>query len=144
MRLRRCVGCGGLFAPRPQVPQQRFCAAAACQRERRRQWNAARRQDPDYRANQARAQRAWSEAHRDYWRAYRRDHPEYSDAKRQRQRERDRRRRAAAAAGDLAKSAACEADLPVRSGTYELRPVVPHDLAKSAAWKVQITVLSTG
>jgi hypothetical protein len=144
MQCRRCAGCGEMFAPRPQVPRQRFCAAAACQRERRRRWNAARRADPDYRANQVRAQRAWSQSHRDYWRAYRLAHPKYSAGNRERQRERDRRGRAVvAAAGDLAKSDACAADWPVRSGTYELRPVVTRDLAKSDAWRVQITVLST-
>jgi hypothetical protein len=32
----RCASCGKAFVPRPQVRQQRFCSAAACQRERRR------------------------------------------------------------------------------------------------------------
>ncbi len=93
MRCRRCAGCGGLFTPRPQVPQQRFCAAPACQCERRRRWNAARRKDPDYRANQAQAQRAWCAGHPDYWRAYRQRHPLYCERNRARQRERDRHRR---------------------------------------------------
>lgn len=30
---RLCAACGHLFLVRPQVPKQRFCPAAACQRE---------------------------------------------------------------------------------------------------------------
>ena len=33
----------------------------------------------DYRENQARAQRAWAQDHREYWREYRRTHPQCSE-----------------------------------------------------------------
>ena len=60
METRQCAGCGKHFHPRPQSPQQKFCSEAACQKERRRRWQAAKRQsDPDYRENQARAQAKW-------------------------------------------------------------------------------------
>ncbi|HRE72339.1 MAG TPA: hypothetical protein PLC14_17695 [Accumulibacter sp.] len=73
----------------PQNPDQCFCSADACQRERRRRWQAAKRQsDPDYRENQKRAQKGWAERHPDYWRAYREQHPEYVARNRARQRER--------------------------------------------------------
>jgi len=92
MESRRCRCCGHSFRPRAQSPQQRFCSASACQRERRRRWQQAKRaSDPDYRDNQARAQRAWAASHRDYWAEYRQRKPAYRernrDAARQRQRE---------------------------------------------------------
>ena len=60
MESKRCTACGQAFRPRPQIPQQCYCAAPACQRERRRSWQLAKREsDPDYHDNQVRAQRAW-------------------------------------------------------------------------------------
>ncbi|NMQ29939.1 hypothetical protein E4Q23_20565 [Candidatus Accumulibacter phosphatis] len=77
MEFRQGEACRQLFRRRPQNPDQCFCSAAACQCERRRRWQAAKRQsDPDYRENQKRAQKAWAERHPDYWRAYREQHPE--------------------------------------------------------------------
>ncbi len=129
MRCRRCAACGARFRPRPQVPQQRFCSQAACQRERRRRWKRVKhRSDPDYRTdyrdNQARAQRAWRERHAGYWREYRRGHPEYRERNRQRQRIRNGRRGARGAADMIAKRNASEAFDAEISGTYLLTPVV--------------------
>ena len=113
MQRKRCVACGQAFHPRAQSPGQCYCSLPACQRERRRRWQRARRHDdPAYQENQTRAQRAWVERHPDYWREYRRTHPEYSEGNRARQQERDVRR---------------------REGV----------LAKMDAWTVEITVLST-
>ena len=76
MERRRCAACGGAFRPRSQVPAQKYCSGSACQRARRRRWQRAKRQsDADYRENQARAQRAWAQGHRDYWREYRQASP---------------------------------------------------------------------
>ena len=86
-----CMACHVMGA---QTPEQRYCSAPACQRERRRRWQREkRRRDPDYRENQRQAQRRWASHHREYWRGYRAEHPEYTAANRARQRERDRRRR---------------------------------------------------
>jgi hypothetical protein len=115
MEIRRCAAGGHAFRPRPQVPQQRYCSAAACQRERRRRWQREKREsDPDYCENQARAQRAWAQNHSEYWREYRRLHPEYCERNRNaaRQRQRDRRRRAAVAT-EFAKMDASMAGSPV-------------------------------
>ena len=63
---------------------------------RRRRWQRAkRRDDADYRDNQARAQRGWSQENSAYWRAYRSGHPNYAEENRERskQRQRDRRQR---------------------------------------------------
>lgn len=36
MSMKRCAACGEFFKARPQTPDQRYCAKAECQRERRR------------------------------------------------------------------------------------------------------------
>jgi len=96
MERRRCAACGQAFRPRSQVPEQSYCSAAACQRVRRRRWQKTKRHsDADYRENQARAQRAWAQGHRGYWREYRRTHPQYCESNREAARQQQRRRRRA-------------------------------------------------
>jgi len=129
-----------MFRRRSQVPEQRYCGLPGCRRERRRRWQRdKRRGDPDYRHNQAQAQRAWVETHPDYWRDYRLSHPEYCERNRAQQRQRDRRR-----AAGLAKMAPPGPILPVSSGIYRMVPATATDLAKMAPWTVKITVLSAG
>jgi hypothetical protein len=146
MESRRCAGCDQAFRPRSQVPGQRYCSEVACQRERRRCWQRAKRaSDADYRENQARAQRAWAQSHRDYWRDYRRTHARYCERNRDaaRQRQRDRRRRAASP--DSARFAKMDASMPgsrVPSGTYRLVPATAAEFAKMDAWMVEITLVS--
>jgi hypothetical protein len=138
---RRCAACGRRFRPRPQNPDQRYCAAPACQAERRRRWQQAKRQhDPDYQDNQTRAQQAWAERHADYWRDYRRTHPDYTERNRAHQRGRNRRRRAAG----IAKMDASTPDFAFQSGTYRLLPADVRGIAKMDAWTVQISVISEG
>lgn len=149
MEQRRCAGCHKLFHPRPQNPDQAFCPATECQRERKRRWQKAKRAaDADYRDNDAQANRQWRDRHRDYWREYRRKHPQYVIANRQRQRERDRaaRRHPAPAVSrpDLANEDASDAFIPLEAGTYRLIPVTGDDLANEDAWMVKIAVLSGG
>ena len=51
MECRRCAACDRAFRPRAQIPHQRYCALAACQRERRRRWQLSKlHSDADYRA----------------------------------------------------------------------------------------------
>ena len=142
MERRRCAACGEAFRPRSQVPEQSYCSAAACQRVRRRRWQKTKRHsDADYRENQARAQRAWAQGHRDYWREYRRTHPEYCESNRQagRQRQRDRRE-------GVARFAKMDASTPlsrVPSGTYRLVPAGAETFAKMDAWIVEMTLISS-
>ena len=137
MEFRQCEACHQPFRPRPQNPDQCFCSAAACQRERRRRWQATKRQnDPDYRDNQKRAQKAWAERHPDYWRAYREQHPEYVARNRARQQERT------LGLAALAKMDASMAETGFSSGTYRLSPVADASFAKMDAWMVEITVIS--
>jgi hypothetical protein len=142
MERRRCAACGGAFRPRSQVPAQKYCSKSACQRARRRRWQRAKRQsDADYRENQARAQRAWAQGHRDYWREYRRTHPQYCESNRlaARQRQRKRRRRRVA---QFAKMDASRAVSRVPSGTYRLVPASAAEFAKMDAWVVEMTLIS--
>lgn len=138
MKSRRCAGCGEVFRPHPQVPQQCYCTAPACQRERRRRWQLAKRKsDPDYHDNQSRSQRAWRERNPDYWREYRREHPEYSERNRAQQRERNDRQRQHL----IAKMDVSTPDFPLPSGIYEISQAPPPGIAKMDAWTVQITLL---
>ncbi len=139
MQRRQCEACGEAFWPRPQVPGQRYCDKAACQRERHRRWQQAKlRSDADYRDNQRRAQQAWLEQHHDYWREYRRTHPQYEQRNRAQQQRRDRTRHEC----DLAKMDALTPVSPVPSGTYRLTPVPPSNLANMYACTVEISLIS--
>ncbi|WP_169485575.1 hypothetical protein [Paraburkholderia polaris] len=137
--VRRCLACGNLFPPLPHVPNQHFCSAAECQRERRRRWQRKQlRIDPDYRDNQARAQANWRARHPDYWRHYRATHPSYRarNCALQRGRNRHLPNKFANMDGSQLKAA-------VSSGFYILRSALETDLAKMNAFVVHISVLST-
>ena len=135
--MQRCAACRRSFRVRAQVRgTQRYCAAPACQRVRRKHWQRTkRRTDPDYRENQARAQEAWRDRHPGYWRTYRATHAHYTKANRAQQARRD-------AACRLAKMDVSTAFSPGFSGIYRLSPVARDDLAKEDAWTVELTVLS--
>ncbi|YCQ11111.1 hypothetical protein M1D44_14050 [Ralstonia sp. SA306] len=133
---RLCAACGHLFLARPQVPKQRFCSAASCQRERRRRWQKRQLSaDTDYRDNQARARVRWAQRHRDYWRSYRKTHPAYAERNRVLQRARNDRRRA------IAKMYASTPQTLLPSGTYVLQRASEDGIAKMDVWRVQIVVL---
>jgi hypothetical protein len=148
MAKRRCAACGGLFVPRRNVPQQRYCSKRSCQRARRRRWQRQKlKADADYRVNQAAAQRRWRERHRDYWRRYRQARPDYAECNRERQRERNRRRGSEdtdPSALRIANMDAQRPQKPFRSGTYRLVPVTPSGFAKMDAYLVEMHLLSEG
>ena len=137
MESKQCAACGQPFHPRPQVPQQSYCAAPDCQRERRRQWQRLKlRTDPDYQDNQMRAQQAWGQRNPDYWREYRQAHPRYVERNRALQHERN----AKTPARHVAKMDASSALHPLPSGMYHLRLVTDGGIAKMDVWTVEITV----
>jgi hypothetical protein len=149
MEQRRCAGCHKLFHPRPQCPDQTFCSAAECQRERKCRWQKTRRAaDPDYRDNDVQANRQWRSQHPGYWRAYRRNHPQYVTGNRQQQRQRDQARRQKPPQPpplpELANEDASSRQVPLETGTYRMIPVTGGDLANEDAWLVKIAVLSGG
>ena len=144
----RCAACGELFTPRRNVPGQQYCSKPECQRQRRRRWQRRKlREDSDYRANQAAAQRRWRERHPEYWRRYRRSHPAYTERNREQQRQRNRKRSQAATSPSspaIAKMDVYERKTGVASGTYRLIPVCGLDIAKMDAYLVEMHVLSEG
>jgi hypothetical protein len=139
MATRRCLACGDTFPLRPQSPNQAYCSAAACQRDRRKHWQQERRRsDGDYRENQKLAHERWLAKHPDYWREYRATHAEYVDRNRLQQRERDRR----GSRRDIANMDASPQALA--SGVYLLtRRSATEELANMDSWIIEITVLST-
>ena len=144
----RCAACDDLFAPRRNVPNQTYCSKPECQRERRRRWQRQKlEEDPDYRANQAAAQRRWRERHSDYWRRYRRSHPGYTERNREQQRQRNRKRGQAVTGPSppaIAKMDVYESQTAVASGTYRLIPVSGEGIARMDAYLVEMHVLSRG
>jgi hypothetical protein len=136
-KARQCAACGGLFAPRPQTPDQQYCSALACQRERKYLWHRERMQsDPDYRQNQIQAQVGWAARNPDYWREYRSRNPDYTNRNRELQRVRNRKR------FKIAKMDASNCDPPFPSGLYRLSPVGQEAIAKMGECTVQLTVLA--
>ena len=137
MENKQCVACSQLFQPRPQVPDQSYCSAPACQRERRKQWQRQKLQtDPDYQNNQARAQKAWMQRNPNYWREYRETHPEYVERNRVRQRERN----AKVTGHSVAKMDVSMPSTLLPSGIYHLSLVTDAGIAKMDVWTVEITV----
>lgn len=136
MTINCCPHCGQPFQPRPQIPQQTYCSAPACQRARKRSWQQKKlTSDPDYRENQRDAQRAWLDRHPDYWRNYRDQHQEYV----QRNRARQRVRPCPDRSPGIAKMDACLPET-FRRGLYRITPsqrVV--ERAEGWGWLVEIT-----
>ena len=137
MEITLCAACGRKFQPRPQTPRQRFCSDPDCQRERKRRWQSDKLStDPDYRDNQARAQKAWNQRNPDYWREYRENHQAYVERNRDEQRKRNHRRRQAIANMDVSIA------LPLPpTGIYRLIQIENNEIAKMDAWMVEITLL---
>lgn len=134
---KQCVACGQSFQPRPQVPQQAYCSAPSCQHQRKRQWQRNKMQtDPDYQDNQSRAQQAWNGRNPDYWRNYRKSHPEYVERNRSLQRGRN----AKSKANPVAKMDASIPANPLPTGIYQLCLVTDDKIAKMDVWTVAITV----
>ena len=143
-----CAACGDEFTRRRNVPDQQYCSKPECQRERRRRWQRDKlKQDPDYRANQAVAQQRWRERHPDYWRNYRRTHPEYTARNREQQRKRNRLRGGGGTSpltAPIAKMDVYEEINSIASGTYRMVPEPGPGIAKMDAYLVKIQVLSDG
>lgn len=141
MPSRLCICCGDLIELRAQIPHQQYCNRKACQRERQRLWQASKRHsDPDYLQNQAQAQRTWGERNPDYWRSYRRAHPEYTAKNRTAQRDRNRQSRNLV----IAKSDLSTLPDVIPEGLYQLRPLDDPLCGSTAGegWIVHLKVLA--
>ena len=93
MDQRQCIYCRVRFIP-SRNPQQRYCSKSACQKKRRCKYQKQKkRQDSDYRENQRASEQRWHKRHPDYWRNYRKDHPQQVEKNRLAQQSRDQKRR---------------------------------------------------
>jgi hypothetical protein len=101
----------------------------ACQRARRQRWQHNKMEnDPDYRENQKRSQRAWHERHPDYWHQYRNMTAKGEDTKNALQKDQDSR-----------SSGSPQPNLV--AGLYRIEPVLEASGATMDAWIVRITPL---
>lgn len=135
-----CQCCGSLFDPRPQVPNQTYCSKPACQVDRRKRWSRQKMQnDPDYRDNQGRTQRAWHDRNPDYWREYRgkpsKQQPPNSIQKTQLP--------APAKAAELAKMDASNCLSKIASGLYWIDILPRHEQETTGTLIVEITSVCT-
>jgi hypothetical protein len=145
MAKRHCAACHKVFEPYRHVPTQQYCSAPECQKVRRRRWQQHKlKSDPDYRDNQARAQRQWQQQHPTYWRTYRCHPPDYSARNRDQQRQRNLKRRHPPQGLEIAKMDAYRPASNPISGTYWLVPVSGEGIAKMDAYMVELAVVSTG
>lgn len=63
-----CSCCRSRLLANPRIKNQQYCSKVGCQRERKRKWQLSKMvSDPDYRANQQDAYRAWRERNPGYW-----------------------------------------------------------------------------
>ena len=133
-----CNACGHPFTPRPQNPNQTYCTDPACQRERRRRWQQKkRRDDADYRDNDARAGKAWAAENPAYWKQYRDANPAYAERNRNLQQSRNQKLRASVIANEDASRPHC----PPPSGRYRMVRI-ENGVASDDAWIVEIAVLT--
>jgi hypothetical protein len=131
-----CPHCGRKFLPHPAVLNQEYCSNADCQKARKRKWQKEKlKSDPDYRENQAAAQKAWCKRNRDYWKEYRKRNHDYREKNRLRQRERNRQRRM------IAKMDEHHAKTLLPSGRYRLVPLYGK-IAKMDALIVELGVVA--
>jgi hypothetical protein len=138
MQNKKCVCCGVIFQPRAQTPTQTFCSETACQRTRRRLWNKEKLlNDPDYRDNKARLQRAWQDKHSDYWRNYRQSHPEYAARNRKRQREKSSDR----PSNNIAKMNVLSNGRDLPKGLYWIEQINLGEKEIAGRWSVKITFI---
>jgi hypothetical protein len=86
--------CKQAFQPSPRRPDQAVCSRPECQAQRRNDYRRRKSQtDPEYAEVVRDSRRKWREAHPDYQKNYRVNHPEVEARNRQQQRQRDQKRR---------------------------------------------------
>ena len=135
---KQCQACGHPFTPRSQNPNQKYSTNSECQRERRRRWQQQkRRDDADYRDNDARASKAWATENPAYWKQYRDENPAYAERNRNLQQQRNQKLRASVIANE-------DVSLPrnpLPAGRYRM-VLISDDGASGDVWIVEIAVLT--
>lgn len=140
----RCVNCGAHFIPAPQVPHQTYCSKLECQKERRRQWHKSKLQsDPDYRENQSRAQKAWTERNPDYWRQHRQARIDWENSQPSEPNLTTRNPgNSPANQNQLSKPPILQKAL--QDGVFRLKVLAEPDEVKMDAWIVELSIIHAG
>jgi hypothetical protein len=139
MEKKLCSECSQAFYPCPQVPHQSYCSSPNCQRARRRKWMREKiKTDEDYQVNQLHAQKAWCERNTDYWKKYRKSHPEYVERNKNLQHLRNTKSKSKIIA-NIDESTELN-HFP--SGVYRLTLISDAKIAKMNEWIVEIRVHS--
>lgn len=147
-RMGRCKHCRCLFSICPKVKKHEYCNKKKCQRARRGKWQREKLQnDNTYRRDQSTAKEDWVNNNPDYWKSYRKNHPEYTDRNREKQHQRNRKRNKKskfnAKPTPIAKMDALRAENKIISGKYRLVPFEPGMIAKMDALIVEIVSVSS-
>jgi hypothetical protein len=139
---RVCRSCSKRFDVDTRVPDQRFCSNTDCQKERRRLWLKKKRStDPDYKGNQAEAQKAWAQKNPGYWQGYRKNNPDYASRNRASQKRRNAIRKDKQTQPGVAKNDESTNHVVLSSGSLRI-PLRIDDIAKIDAILVKIDVIS--
>ncbi len=140
MKSKQCVNCGKTFKPAPQATKQTYCASPACQAQRRKTWQKTKlRTDPDYRENQAIAQKAWATRNQDYWRKYRESERNYEIQ--------PHKGPESATKGHAIKSVKMDSSssqIPFADGLFTLKVIAHAPDVKMDSWIVEITRFDAG
>jgi len=136
-----CVHCGTFFIPRNR--QQNYCPQPDCQRARKAAWQRYKiKANPDYRTQQKLSHQKWLQQNPDYWKGYRRRHPDKASRNRALQHLRNRRCRSSNPDPShrlIAKMDASKSNDFKFVGQFYLVPVI----AKMDVSKVNIFTIST-
>jgi hypothetical protein len=136
---KRCAACGQAFEPNPRIRNQIYCPSPMCQRERRRRWQQQkRRDDVDYRDNDARSRKSWANENPEYWKQYRGENPDYAERNRSLQQARNHKLRTSVIANEDASRPFNQ--LP--AGRYRMVRISTDGAASEDVWIVEITVLA--
>jgi hypothetical protein len=103
--------------------------------------NKKRSTDPDYKENQAEAQKSWMRKNSAYWRRYREKNPDYVSRNRASQKGRNATRKDRQTQSEIAKSDESTNQSVLSSGFLRI-PVKIDDIAKIDAILVRIDVIS--
>jgi hypothetical protein len=134
---RRCRYCEQPFQPSKFQPRQTVCGNVDCQQSRRRDCRRRRlAADPVYAESCRGSARKWRADHPDYWKQYRKAHPESLTQNREAQRVRDRKQRLIHLANNTSAS-----DVSLCPATVWLLGPELRDLANNRSAPTQVWVL---
>jgi len=137
---RCCRYCEQAFQPSKHRPDQSVCSQAECQNRRRSDYRRHKLQtDPEYAQVVRDSRKKWRDAHPDYQKNYRQNHPEAAARNREQQRHRDQKRQV----GQLVKNTLV-LDLKRSAAEVWLVGPVAGELEKNILVSSKLLILQTG